>query len=43
MCPALWVHYIGHWGNGDYEVKLEKEEDVEKVFELIEQSYNFNK
>ena len=34
---------IGHWGNGDYEVKLEREEDVEKVFELIKQSYDFNK
>lgn len=34
---------IGHWGNGDYRVILEKEEDVEKVFELIKQSYDFNK
>jgi len=34
---------IGHWGNGDYEVKLEKESDLEKVFNLIKQSYNFNK
>ncbi len=34
---------IGHWGNGDYEVKIEKESDLEKVFYLIKQSYNFNK
>jgi len=34
---------IGHWGNGDYEVKLEKQEDIDKVFELIEQSYRYNK
>jgi len=34
---------IGHWGNGDYEVKLEKKSDLEKVFNLIKQSYNFNK
>jgi len=34
---------IGHWGNGDYEVKLEKEEDIEKVFEFIHQSYVYNK
>lgn len=34
---------IGHWGNGDYEIKLSKEEDIDKVFELIKQSYNFNK
>lgn len=34
---------IGHWGNGDYEIKLNKEEDIDKVFELIKQSYNLNK
>lgn len=34
---------IGHWGNGDYEVRLEKEDDIDAVFELIKQSYNFNK
>ncbi len=34
---------IGHWGNGDYEVKLERKEEVEKVAALIKQSYNYNK
>jgi len=34
---------IGHWGNGDYEVKLENVEEIEKVFELIRQSYVYNK
>ncbi|MDD9868779.1 MAG: DUF5655 domain-containing protein [Gammaproteobacteria bacterium] len=34
---------IKHWGNGDYEVKLEKEEEVDEVFELIKQSYTYNK
>ncbi|KKP64932.1 MAG: Transporter [Candidatus Nomurabacteria bacterium GW2011_GWF2_35_12] len=34
---------IGHWGNGDYEVKLEKKEDIEKVMDLIKQSYIYNK
>jgi len=34
---------IGHWGNGDYEMKIEKESDLEKVFYLIKQSYNYNK
>lgn len=34
---------IGHWGNGDYEIKLKKEEDIDKVFELIKQSYTYNK
>lgn len=35
--------HIGHWGNGDYEVKIENESDLEKLFSLIKQSYNFNK
>ena len=34
---------IGHWGNGDYEVKLEKENKLEAVFALIKQSYDLNK
>lgn len=32
---------IGHWGNGDYEVKLEKESELDDVFALIKQSYDF--
>src|SRR3989344_5686400 len=34
---------IGHWGNGDYEVKLEKESELDAVFGLIKQSYDLNK
>ena len=34
---------IGHWGNGDYEVKLEKESEIEAIFALIKQSYDLNK
>lgn len=34
---------IGHWGNGDYEVKLEKESELDTVFALIKQSYDLNK
>lgn len=34
---------IGHWGNGDYEVKLDKEEEIDQVFELIKQSYTYNR
>lgn len=34
---------IGHWGNGDYEVKLENEGELEKVFGLIKQSFDLNK
>ncbi len=35
--------HIGHWGNGDYEIKLEHQKDLEKVFNLIKQSFDFNK
>lgn len=35
--------HIGHHGNGDYEVKLESEADMDKVFSLIKQSYDLNK
>jgi len=34
---------IGHLGNGDYEVKLDKTEDVDAVMALIKQSYEYNK
>lgn len=34
---------IGHWGNGDYEVKLDKKADIEKAFDLIRQSYQYHK
>ena len=33
----------GHWGNGDYEVKLEDDKNFDAVFELIKQSYDLNK
>jgi predicted transport protein len=33
----------GHWGNGDYEVKLKNETELDGVFELIKQSYDLNK
>ena len=34
---------IGHWGNGDYEVKFESANEADAVFALIKQSYDFNK
>ena len=34
---------IGHWGNGDYEVKVENAKDADAVFFLIKQSYDHNK
>ncbi|MBU0999358.1 transporter [Patescibacteria group bacterium] len=35
--------HIGHWGNGDYEVKFENMDNLEAVFALIKQSYAYNK
>jgi len=34
---------IGHWGNGDYEVKVEKTKEADAVYALIKQSYDLNK
>lgn len=34
---------VGHWGNGDYEVKLENKNNIDSIFELINQSYGLNK
>lgn len=34
---------IGHYGNGDYEVSIKNREELLKLFELIKQSYNYNK
>jgi predicted transport protein len=34
---------VGHWGNGDYEAYIRNQQDAEKAFELIKQSYSYNK
>ncbi len=34
---------VGHLGNGDYDVKLERNEDIDAVMALIKQSYEYNK
>jgi predicted transport protein len=34
---------VGHWGNGDYAVKVVSDSDLDVVFDLVKQSYNFNK
>lgn len=36
------VSSIGHWGNGDYEIKLHNDDDIEYVLSLIKQSYKQN-
>ncbi|EKF85266.1 DUF5655 domain-containing protein [Methanobacterium formicicum] len=33
---------VGHWGNGDYEIKATYKSDLEYIMDLIKQSYNTN-
>ena len=37
------VSNIGHWGNGDYELQIRDDENVEYIMSLIKQSYKKNK
>jgi predicted transport protein len=37
------VSEIGHWGNGDYEISLRTDEDIEYVMSLVKQSLKQNK
>jgi len=37
------VSNIGHWGNGDYEIRISDDEYFEYILSLIKQSYNINK
>ena len=37
------VSKIGHWGNGDYELKINSDEDLEYILSLIKQSIRKNK
>ncbi len=37
------VSSIGHWGNGDYEVVIKNEENIDEIIPLLKQSLNKNK
>ncbi len=37
------VSYKGHWGNGDYEIKIQSDENLEYILSLIKQSLNKNR
>ena len=37
------VSEIGHWGNGDYELKIGNDENLDYIMSLIKQSYRKNK
>lgn len=34
---------VGHWGNGDYEIKIDDKSQMEDVFALVKQSYDMNR
>ncbi len=36
------VSEIGHWGNGDYSVQLDSEDQLDEVMVLVKQSYKVN-
>jgi len=36
------VSHIGHWGNGDYEIQVKDNENLEYIASLIKQSYKKN-
>jgi predicted transport protein len=37
------VSATGHWGNGDYELQIKSDEDLDYIVGLIKQSYKYNK
>ena len=37
------VSSTGHWGNGDYEIQMKNDEQLEYILSLIKQSLNKNK
>lgn len=37
------VSNIGHWGNGDYELQIQNDENIDYIMSLIKQSYKKNK
>ena len=37
------ISKIGHWGNGDYELQISSDDDLEYVISLVRQSYKLNK
>ena len=36
------VSTIGHWGNGDYQIYFNNEQDLDYIMSLVKQSYNKN-
>lgn len=36
------VSGVGHWGNGDYRLRISNDEDLDYIFSLVKQSYKKN-
>lgn len=36
------VANIGHWGNGDYEIQIQDDENIDYIMSLIKQAYKKN-
>ena len=36
------ISNIGHWGNGDYEIKVKPGDDLDYLMTIIKQSYKIN-
>lgn len=36
------VSHVGHWGNGDYQIQINSEDELEYVISLVRQSYKLN-
>ncbi len=36
------VSNVGHWGNGDYEIQINDDENIEYILSLVKQSYKTN-
>ena len=34
------VSIVGHWGNGDYQLKVEEDSDLDYIMFLVKQSYS---
>lgn len=34
------ISNIGHWGNGDYEIKINSDKDLEYIMSLVKQAIN---
>ncbi|HXG06025.1 MAG TPA: DUF5655 domain-containing protein, partial [Nitrososphaera sp.] len=36
------VSSVGHWGNGDYQIQITSDDELEYIVSLVRQSYKLN-